>query len=121
MSQENVDVVRKAMTNFVRSGEFGNVLAPDAVVVNAPGSPFTVQGSGPAAIREWVTEINEAFEEWEFRPDEMLDGTGNKVVLLNRAWGRGGGTGLEVEMELNVVYSVIARKIARVEGYRTRE
>jgi ketosteroid isomerase-like protein len=65
-------------------------------------------------------EIDEAFEEWEFRPDEVLDAPGDKVVVLSHAWGRGRGTGLEVNMELNVVYTLGDGQIARLEGFRTR-
>ena len=35
--------------------------------------------------------------------------------------GRGRGTGLELEMELNLVYTVVEGKIARIEGYLTRD
>jgi hypothetical protein len=52
MSQENVEIVRNAATNFARTREFGSLLAPDAVVVNASGSPFTVKGSGATALQE---------------------------------------------------------------------
>jgi ketosteroid isomerase-like protein len=120
MSQENVEIVGEAVAAFARTGEFGSLLAPNAALVNAPGSPFSVRGSGPAAVREWVTEIDEAFEEWEFRPGEVLDAPGDKVVVLSRAWGRGRGTGLEIDMELNVVYSLADGQITRIEGFLTR-
>jgi hypothetical protein len=51
MSHENVEIVGEAVASFARTGEFGSLLAPDAVLVNAPGSPFSVKGSGPTAIR----------------------------------------------------------------------
>ena len=121
MTQENVEIVLEAAANFARSGEFGSRLAADAVLVNAPGSPFSVKGSGPMAIRDWVQEIDEAFEEWEFRTDKVLDAPGDKVVLLSRAWGRGRGTGLEVDMELDVVYTLAKGKIIRIEGYYSRD
>jgi SnoaL-like protein len=120
MSEENVTVVRTAVANFARTGGFGSLLAPDAALVNAPGSPFSVKGSGPTALQEWVEEIDEAFEEWEFRPDEVLDTPSDKVVVLSHAWGRGRGTRLETEMELNVVYTVARGRITRIEGFLTR-
>jgi ketosteroid isomerase-like protein len=120
MSQENVEILREALASFTRTGDFGSLLAPDAVVVNAPGSPFSVKGSGPTALREWVREIDEAFEEWEFRPDEVLDTPSDKVVVLSRAWGRGRGMGVEVDMELNVVYTLADGQITRIEGFMTR-
>jgi hypothetical protein len=68
MSEENVEIVGEAVASLARTGEFGSLLAPDADLVNAPGSPFSVKRSGPTAIREWVTEIDEAFEEWSSDP-----------------------------------------------------
>jgi ketosteroid isomerase-like protein len=120
MSQENVDVVRRAMETFARSRGFGPVLAPDAELINAPGSPFTVASSGAAGLREWLRDIDEAFEEWEPRVDAVID-AGKRVVVLSHFHGRGRGMGAEVEMELNVVYTVAAGRIVRIEGYYTRE
>jgi ketosteroid isomerase-like protein len=50
----------------------------------------------------------------------VLDAPGDKVVVLSRAWGRGRGTGLEIDMELNVVYTLADGQITRIEGYYTR-
>jgi ketosteroid isomerase-like protein len=121
MSQEQVRVVYEAMASFGRTREFGSLLAPDATIVNAPGSPFTVGGSGPLGVREWLRDVDEAFEEWELRADEVIEGAEDKVVVPGHAWGRGRGTGVEVEMELNVVYTVENGKIIRIEGYYTRD
>ena len=120
MSQENVEVVRRAMATFARTRDFGPLLASDAEWVNAPGSPFTVAASGSAGLREWLRDVDEAFEEWEPRVDAVID-AGKRVVVLSHFRGRGRGKGAEVEMELNVVYTVAAGQIVRIEGYYTRE
>jgi ketosteroid isomerase-like protein len=121
MSEENVEIVREALATFDRTGDFAwNLIAPDADLVNAPGSPFT-NASGHEGFRDWTKDVNEAFEEWEARVDDVLDAPADKVVVLNHMWGRGRGTGLELEMELNLVYTVIEGKIARIEGYLNRD
>jgi ketosteroid isomerase-like protein len=121
MSQENVEIVREALATFDRTGDFAwSLIAPDADLVNAPGSPFT-NASGHQGFRDWPKDVNEAFEQWEARVDDVLDAPGDKVVVLNHMWGRGRGTGLELEMELNVVYTVVDGKITRIEGYYTRD
>jgi ketosteroid isomerase-like protein len=121
MSQESVRVVHEAMANFARTREYGDLLASDATMINAPGSPFTVRASGPQGVREWLRDVNEAFEEWETRVDGVIDAPGDKVMVLSHVWGRGRGTGVEVEMELDVVYTVADGKITRIEGYYTRD
>jgi ketosteroid isomerase-like protein len=117
MSEENVRVVREALAN---PREYGELMAPDATLVNAPGSPFSIKASGPEGLREWLRDVDEAFEEWEPRVDDVINAPENKVVVLNHMWGRGRGTGVEVEMELDLVYTVENGKITRIEGYYTR-
>jgi len=51
MSQENVEIVR-AFATFDRTGDFAwSLIAPDADLVNAPGSPFT-NASGHQGFRD---------------------------------------------------------------------
>jgi ketosteroid isomerase-like protein len=120
MSQENVEIVR-AFATFDRTGDFAwSLIAPDADLVNAPGSPFT-NASGLQGFRDWLKDVNEAFEQWEARVDDVLDAPGDNVVVLNHMWGRDRGTGLELEMELNLVYTVIEEKITCIEGYPSRD
>jgi ketosteroid isomerase-like protein len=120
MSRENVEVVRRAMATFARTRDFGPLLASDAKLVNAPGTPFTVSSLGAAGVREWLRDVDEAFGEWGPRLDAVIDAPGDKVVVLNHFRGRGRGKGAEVEMELDIVYTVASGKIIRIEGYMTR-
>jgi ketosteroid isomerase-like protein len=120
MSQENVEVVRRAMAMFARTRDFGPFLASDAELVNAPRSPFTVAASGANGLREWLRDIDDAFEEWEPRADAVIEAPGDKVVVLTHFRGRGRGKGAEVEMEVDIVYTVADGQIVRIEGYYTR-
>jgi ketosteroid isomerase-like protein len=121
MSEENVEIVREATAAFARTRDLRPFLAPDAELVNAPGSPFTVKSAGLAGFREWLRDVDDAFEEWEPRLVGLIDAPDDKVVVLGRVWGRGKGTGAEVEMELNSVYTLAEGKITRIEGYYTRK
>jgi hypothetical protein len=52
MSRENVEIVREAFATFARTGDFAwSLIAPDAELVNAPGSPFT-NASGHEGFRD---------------------------------------------------------------------
>jgi hypothetical protein len=119
MSQENVEIVGGG-GELPSNRRVREPACTRCRLGQCPGSPFSVKGSAPTAIREWVTEIDEAFEEWEFRPDEVLDAPGDNVVVLSRAWGRGRGTGLEIDMELNVVYTLADGLITCIEGFLPR-
>ncbi len=120
MSQENVEIVRRVLAAFATRDMDLSLYRPDVELINAPGSPFN-NAAGPQGLRDWVREVSEAFEEWEFRPSEVRDAPEDKILVLNRAWGRGRNTGMEVEMDLHLVYTVADGKIARVEGYYTLE
>jgi ketosteroid isomerase-like protein len=121
MSEENVEVVQEALAAWARTrGADVSHFAPDFELVNAPRSPFQ-NASGVQGLRDWIGEIDDAFEEWEFRPHEVRDAPGNKVLVFNRAWGRGRITGLELEMDLHLVYTLAEGQITRIEGYYTRE
>ena len=120
MSEENVAVVRQAMATFAHTRDFGPLLAADAELVNAPGTPFTVRSLGANGLREWLRNVDEAFAEWEPRIDDVIEAPGNRVVVLSHFQGRGREMGIETEMELNVVYTVAQGRIVRIEGYLTR-
>jgi ketosteroid isomerase-like protein len=121
MSQRNVEVVKR-FTEAVNSRDFEHtrdVLASDANLINAPGSPFK-NASGLRGFRDWLRDVSEAFETWSIRVDDVIDAPDDKVVALSHVRGRGTDTGLEVEMELNSVYTLAQGKITRIEGYFTR-
>jgi len=53
-------------------------------------------------------------------PEKVVDAGNAKVLALGKISGRGRGTGLQVDMELHSLYTLVDGKITRVEGFLSR-
>jgi uncharacterized protein len=112
MSQENVEIVRRAFDALV-SGDidaFLGALDPEVEwkQVEDPQPRHGHTGVGEA-IAQWV----EMWDDPQFEAEEYLDG-GDHVVLLMRLTGRGKGSGADVAMSSYHVFTVRGGKIVRM-------
>ena len=123
MSQENVEVVRRANAAF-NSGDATASLdlwAPDAELRdlgNAPDQARVVNG------REAIQKVGElwgaAFEEFSAEIDEYIDG-GDFVVCSVRWHGQGKASGASIDLHQFDVYELGGGQIVRgTLGFRTR-
>ena len=73
---------------------------------------------GPAEVREFLREWSEAFDDFNFQAEEMLD-AGDSVVVHVRQWGRGKETGAHVENHDWQVFTFRNGKVVHCRGYDT--
>jgi ketosteroid isomerase-like protein len=128
MSEENVEVVRRATEVFNRGG-------PDAVISEGFWSPELVWDFSPSGIPglgvyrgydevrsffadDWFQAF--PFEEWELELDELID-KGDQVVALTRQRGRGGSSGVGAELEQAHICTLRDAELVRIESYLDRE
>ena len=114
MSQENVEIVRRAYELFndggVQACIEGGVLSPDLVIDASPASfPGIGAYHGYDGMRklfddDWFAAF--PLDEWEHEVEEMVDG-GGQVVVVTTQRGRGAGSGASVE--LNTAQVVVLR------------
>jgi ketosteroid isomerase-like protein len=124
MSQENVELVRDAYaaTNERDFERMRSLYAEDVeLVVHAPGiRAGTFRGLDAAGgwLGEWLGtfERDAYFEEVELT--ELPDGA---VLSVARFHGRGKGSGIEADGTVVWVYRLREGKIARVDGYASRD
>jgi ketosteroid isomerase-like protein len=120
MSQENVEIVRRAA-----EAAFGR--PPDWDTVNAlydPNHeliPLTSRVEGGSAVgaggwRTWRKRMDETGE-WDFETDEIRLAPDERVVIVGRFHLRGDRSGAEVETPLGAVVTVRGGKIVRTETY----
>jgi ketosteroid isomerase-like protein len=98
MSQENVEVVRAAMTAFRDGRPWSGFVTPDFTwdLSTAPGLwPEAQRYRRIEAVQGFLTEWTQAFDEWAYAIDEAID-CGEQVVLVVHERGRIKGTATEV-------------------------
>jgi ketosteroid isomerase-like protein len=92
MSQENVEIVRRA---YEAAGEQGNVetllefCSADIEYRTRPDLPDARTYRGHDGVRALAAEWRRIFPDLHFEPEELID-AGDRVVALMRISGRGG-------------------------------
>jgi ketosteroid isomerase-like protein len=128
MSQENVEVVRRAFEEFNRGG-------PRAAFDDGAWSPELVfdathtgvPGLGTYKGRAEVTSLFEddwwdafPFEEWEIHLEEVIDCGGDLVVANARQRARGATSGASVELEVGQINTVRDGRVEHIVLYLDR-
>jgi ketosteroid isomerase-like protein len=129
MSQENIELTRRAFETFNRGGV-------DACVSEGLWSPEIVWDATPSGIpglgayrgHEEVKRFFEddwfkvfPFEEWEVELEEVIDAGGDRVISMSRQHGRGASSGAVAELELAQIGTVRDGQVVRVDNYVDRK
>jgi ketosteroid isomerase-like protein len=125
MSQENVDIIRRAFDEFTRGGwePLMGTVWDSEIVWNM--SPTGIPGLGTyrgfdelrSFFEDWFSTF--PFDEWEQEVEEVID-CGEQVVVLTRQRGRGSASGAGVELEYAQVVEFRDGKVVHVDVYLDR-
>jgi ketosteroid isomerase-like protein len=118
MSQENVEVVRRAWEYemFGRGGEDAVADFASDFVMN----PVEEEPSyGRAAIRDNIQRFASAWDNLQMTAEEFID-AGDRVFVAAHFRGRGRASGITVETRLYEVYTLRDQKIVRVDEFTHR-
>jgi ketosteroid isomerase-like protein len=122
MSQENVDLLRRAFEYVERTGE----ILPEAVHSDFVWDTTTFRSAimpgtfvGIDEINAWLADWLEGFEDLSFDIEEVFD-AGDQVVTIARQRAKGKHGGPEVEMRVGQVWTFRDGLIARMEMYADR-
>jgi ketosteroid isomerase-like protein len=120
MSEENVEVVRKAIAYEYHGvgdrAEAEAIFDPDVVLNPIDEGP----SHGPDEMRYDWERWASAFEELRVTFEEIID-AGDQVVVVAHHEGRGQGSGIEVDARFYEVYTLREGKVSRVDEYTERE
>lgn len=127
MSEENVDLVRRAVEAF-NDGGFEAVdgkFWSDDIVWDASHAKIPGLGTyrGRDEVRKFFDEDWFAafdFDEWEISAEELID-RGDRVVVMARQHGRGTASGVDVELEFGQVATIRDGMIVQVDTYLDRD
>jgi ketosteroid isomerase-like protein len=123
MSQENVENVGDAAAAFNRGdlNAWWEYWAEDIdyrAVEGAPDDHGPIQGK--EAMREYVQDWLDTFDDFRFEPVEITDAGKDKVIAVIRISGRAKLSGVETDLTFAIHYTIRDGKIARGREYWTR-
>jgi ketosteroid isomerase-like protein len=102
MSEENVEVARRAFDAFNRTYTDGapdlyELLDSDVEWVPVSALLTRTRYHGHDGVRQWVEEMKRDWTTFEVRPERYLDLGGDRILVMGtwRAQGRGGGVQLD--------------------------
>jgi ketosteroid isomerase-like protein len=119
MSQENVEIVRRAWEYemFGRGGEDAVAdFASDIVMNPVEEAP----SYGRAAIRDNIHRFESAWEDLQVTAEQFID-AGDRVFVTAHFRGRGRASGITVETRLYEVYTLRDHKVVRVDEFTDRD
>jgi ketosteroid isomerase-like protein len=124
MSQENVEIVRDAFVVFNR-GDLDTWLAYLADDVDYRAVEGALDDRGPIhgknALRAYVQDWIDTFDQFAVEPVELIDAGEDKVVAVFRNSGRARLSGVEADLTFATLYTIRDGKIARGREYWTKE
>src|SRR3954454_10929146 len=123
MSQENVEVVDDAYRAFADEGldRFLEHWTDELDHRSIPGAPDD-RGPihGKAAMRAYVQDWVDTFDEFRIEPVELIDLDDDEVVAVLGCGGRAKLSGVETDSTMGVVFTIRRGMIARGREYTTR-
>src|SRR5205809_7888296 len=118
MSQENVEIARRAWAASARPGDEAVFREYGAEVDVCDG--FCVgEGRGLDGVREHFGEWVSTFDEWGAEVEEWID-AGDDVIAVLRSRGRGKRSGIPVEERQSHVWTLRDGKLWRLRIYASK-
>jgi ketosteroid isomerase-like protein len=123
MSQENVEIVRRATAEFDESQPLSESFAPDFVWDTRTDRVYPEQKEfhGWDGFFEFIEDWLDAYDEWDNEIGDVLDAGGSQVVILCHQRGRLQDSQAWVELDYGLVYTVEEGLIRRIQVYDTPE
>jgi ketosteroid isomerase-like protein len=120
MSEQNVEIVRQAIDASEREDwkRLGELIDPDVEMHGTVGGleEGRVAHGLPEILSSFEASDLEAWEERRLEPQRFLH-TNDLVVVLMHEYRRGKGSGIEVETDTAVVFTVRDGRVEGIQGY----
>jgi ketosteroid isomerase-like protein len=116
MSQENVEIVQRAMAAYIGDDEatVRKLVAPDVVITTRPDQPDVREHHGYDGMLRASAEWLEAWDEETFEALRVRDEE-DFVFVGTRQSGRGKISGVPMEYESTFVYTLSQGRIVRIQ------
>jgi ketosteroid isomerase-like protein len=123
VSQENLEVVRRAMEAFGRGDRaaFLDEVSSEVVVQQTAPIPDARTYHGHEGLVQVISDWAQVFDDLVMTAEELTDVGNNRVLVRIHQKARGAGSGVPVEFDTWFVYTVGGAKIARLEMFNDRD
>jgi ketosteroid isomerase-like protein len=119
MSQENLEVVRRALT--ARRSEFVDVLDPTVRLDLSERVFNPAVYDGYEGVMRWRADVSDIWDFYRSEPEELFDGD-EVVVVFTRERGRAKGSGIEVDQHPTALLCRLrAGRVSEIRLYHDRE
>ena len=116
MSQENIEVVRRGIDAFNRGEEAFDLLDPEIEWTTTGIFVEPRTRSGHEGVRQYLGSLADDFERVHVEPEELI-AVDEHVIVPVRVTGRGRLSGVPVEVDATLLYSLRGGKIVRIRNY----
>jgi ketosteroid isomerase-like protein len=120
MSRQNVELVQTVLAGFIATGAPSWDLLHEEVEVHDHDVMDAGEYLGHAGFASWLENWDAAWSDFNMEPEEFLDAD-ERVVSVFRMTATGRGSGVEVERQDAIVWSVRSGKVVRLDYYNNRE
>ena len=122
MSAADVETLRWGYDAFRTEGVDAvlRFLDPEVEITPIREAPGSQTYRGHAGLRQYVDSLRDAFGEFGWDAEEMLD-LGSDVLVETRFHGQGRVSGIPVEATVYFLWSFRDGKVVRVNGYIDRD
>jgi ketosteroid isomerase-like protein len=122
MSEENAEIVRDAL-NALNGGNIDALIRlcdhefrldmSDRVL-----NPAVYEGHD--GIRRFYAEVGEVWESYTWEPEKLIE-SGEDVVALLRSSGRGRGSGIEIDRQTAMLWTVRGNRLTSLRFFRDHD
>jgi len=116
MSQENGDLVQRALEDFEGTGEPADWWLDDDAVIRDHDLPDASSYRGRQGFVDWMASWSSAWSEWHVEPHGFR-ASGDKVVYLLQLHATGRASGLALERNDAIVYRIGNGKIVEIDYF----
>jgi ketosteroid isomerase-like protein len=120
MSQENVEVVRRGLEDFLRTGEFDpELLDPEFEFDNSNAMLDAAVYRGPEGLREFLSLMREMWKQVRFEPQEYIPVGEDQVVVAIRM-STVGRDEIETVARAAGVYTLRDGKVTHMKAFQSK-
>ena len=123
MSQENVEIVRRAWPAYVSGGVEAtfDFWTEDCVFEEFPEMPESAVYVGRDRLSEAAEHFTEMWSDLEFEPVEFIDAGENLVIAVVAYRGRGVASGAPLDALASWLYEMRDGRVSRARSFTTKQ